>query len=101
MIDAVEGKKTGGGAPQRRDSILELQKLMDASVLVKCQGGREIKGTLRGFDDLVNLVLDDSEEFIRGTCGGSPNSSAKQIHRIFGSPRRRCFRSAFDVISRS
>ena len=69
MSDAVEGKKTGGtgAGPQRKESILELQKMMDTMVLVKCLGGREVKGLLRGFDDLVNLVLDESEEYIRGT----------------------------------
>jgi small nuclear ribonucleoprotein (snRNP)-like protein len=68
--DAFDGKKTGVGggfaSSQRKDSSIELQKLMDSMVLVKCIGGRELKGILRGFDDLVNLVLDDSEEYIRG-----------------------------------
>jgi U6 snRNA-associated Sm-like protein LSm7 len=45
---------------------LELAKLMDAKVRVKCLGGRELEGTLRGYDDLVNLVLDDCDEFLRG-----------------------------------
>jgi U6 snRNA-associated Sm-like protein LSm7 len=68
--DAVEGRKAGGGgggfASQKKDSSIELQKMMDSMVLVKCIGGRELKGILRGFDDLVNLVIDDSEEYIRG-----------------------------------
>jgi small nuclear ribonucleoprotein (snRNP)-like protein len=63
MSGAAEGRKPGG---QRNESILELQKMMDAMVLVKCLGGRELKGILRGFDDLVNLVIDESEEFVRG-----------------------------------
>ena len=50
----------------KKESILELTKMMDAVVRVKCLGGREIQGILRGFDDLVNLVLDDSEEYLRG-----------------------------------
>ena len=50
----------------KKESILELTKMMDSVVRVKCLGGREIQGTLRGFDDLVNLVLDDSEEYLRG-----------------------------------
>lgn len=54
-----------GGNP-KRESILELSKLMDAQVRVKCLGGRELKGTLRGYDELVNLVLDECDEFIRG-----------------------------------
>ena len=40
--------------------------MMDSKVRVKCLGGRELEGILRGFDDLVNLVLDDCEEYIRG-----------------------------------
>jgi U6 snRNA-associated Sm-like protein LSm7 len=28
-------------------------------------GGQELTGILRGYDDLVNLVLDDCEEFLR------------------------------------
>lgn len=50
----------------KKESILELAKLMDATVRVKCLGGRELRGTLRGYDDLVNLVLDDCDEFLRG-----------------------------------
>lgn len=60
----------GGGASAagaKKESILELQKLLDASVRVKCVGGRELEGILRGYDDLVNLVLDDCEEYVRGT----------------------------------
>jgi U6 snRNA-associated Sm-like protein LSm7 len=66
--DIVDGKKTlaGGSSTQRKESSIELLKMMDSMVLVKCLGGRELKGILRGFDDLVNLVLDDSEEFVRG-----------------------------------
>eukprot|EP00529_Nitzschia_sp_RCC80_P034982 CAMPEP_0113483444 /NCGR_PEP_ID=MMETSP0014_2-20120614/23436_1 /TAXON_ID=2857 /ORGANISM="Nitzschia sp." /LENGTH=112 /DNA_ID=CAMNT_0000376989 /DNA_START=93 /DNA_END=431 /DNA_ORIENTATION=+ /assembly_acc=CAM_ASM_000159 len=51
--------------PPRKESILELAKLMDAPVRVKCLGGREMTGTLKGYDDLLNLVLDDCEEFLR------------------------------------
>ena len=64
MSNTVFSKKTSG--PPKKESILELAKLMDATVRVKCLGGRELQGTLRGYDDLVNLVLDDSEEFLRG-----------------------------------
>ena len=55
-------------APPRKESILELAKLKDAVVRVKCLGGRELQGILRGYDDLVNLVLDDCDEFLRGVC---------------------------------
>mmetsp|Transcript_13366 Transcript_13366/g.28028 ORF Transcript_13366/g.28028 Transcript_13366/m.28028 type:complete len:107 (-) Transcript_13366:1802-2122(-) len=51
--------------PPRKESILELAKLMDARVHVKCLGGRELEGTLKGYDELVNLVLEDCQEFLR------------------------------------
>ena len=89
-----------GGAPVggfRKESNLELAKLVDSKVRVKCLGlvyflihsvgivchfwiclvhqigsllfffrrGRELVGTLRGYDDLVNLVVDDCDEFLR------------------------------------
>ena len=50
----------------KKESILELTKMIDSSVRVKCLGGRELKGILRGYDELVNLVLDDADEFLRG-----------------------------------
>lgn len=56
----------GGRGGAKKESILELARLQDATVRVKCIGGRELKGTLRGYDELVNLVLDECEEFLRG-----------------------------------
>ena len=66
MSSGNNSKQKGGGPTgPRKDSILELSKMMDASVRVKCLGGRELKGVLRGYDDLVNLVLDECDEFLR------------------------------------
>lgn len=58
-------QKGGGSSGPRKDSILELAKMTDATVRVKCLGGRELQGILRGYDDLVNLVLDECDEFLR------------------------------------
>lgn len=71
MSNNNRGGRNGGGdnstkSSSRKDSILELAKLVDSQVLVKCTGGRELRGTLRGYDELVNLVLDDCDEFLRG-----------------------------------
>lgn len=41
---------------------------MDKKVNVKFNGGREVSGTLKGYDALMNLVLDDVEEVMRGLC---------------------------------
>lgn len=56
----------GGGSHYQKESILEMAKMLDTVVRVKCIGGRELQGTLRGYDDLVNLVLDECDEYIRG-----------------------------------
>jgi len=38
---------------------------MDKKITVKFTGGREVVGTLKGYDALMNLVLDDVEEVMR------------------------------------
>jgi len=38
---------------------------MDKKIRVKFNGGREVVGTLKGYDPLLNLVLDDTAENIR------------------------------------
>jgi U6 snRNA-associated Sm-like protein LSm7 len=48
-----------------RKDVLDLNKYIDQPVNVKFHGGREIQGTLKGFDPLANLVLDDCVEFLR------------------------------------
>jgi U6 snRNA-associated Sm-like protein LSm7 len=40
---------------------------MDKGISVKFNGGREITGTLKGYDQLMNLVLDDVKEVIADT----------------------------------
>jgi U6 snRNA-associated Sm-like protein LSm7 len=40
---------------------------MNKAVRVKFAGGREVTGVLKGFDQLMNLVLDDTEETLQGT----------------------------------
>ncbi|RGP65446.1 small nuclear ribonucleo [Fusarium sporotrichioides] len=59
-----------GGAQQERErpkkeNILDLGKYMDKQITVKFNGGREVKGTLKGYDALMNLVLDDVHEVVR------------------------------------
>merc|ERR1712166_808077 len=53
-----------GAAMSKKDSI-DLTKYIDNGVRVKFQGGREVNGTLKGYDQLVNLVLDDAVEYLR------------------------------------
>ena len=39
--------------------VIDLEKCIDKEVRVTFQGGREVRGVLKGFDQLVNIVLDD------------------------------------------
>jgi small nuclear ribonucleoprotein len=40
-----------------------LQRSLNSIVLIKLKGGREIRGKLRSFDQHMNLVLEEAEEF--------------------------------------
>ena len=42
--------------------VIDLEKCIDKEVRVTFQGGREVRGVLKGFDQLVNIVLDDCVE---------------------------------------
>ncbi|KAK7898117.1 U6 snRNP-associated protein Lsm7 [Exophiala xenobiotica] len=69
------GGRGGGAASQqtnqphekpKKENILDLTKYIDKQINVKFNGGREIIGTLKGYDQLMNLVLDDVKETMRG-----------------------------------
>jgi U6 snRNA-associated Sm-like protein LSm7 len=49
----------------KKETVLDLGKFIDKSVRVKLSGGREVIGTLKGYDQLLNLVLDETTEFLR------------------------------------
>lgn len=50
---------------KKKTSILDLNKFMDREIKVKFTGGREVTGILKGYDQLVNIVLDDTVEQMR------------------------------------
>ncbi|CAH2045548.1 unnamed protein product, partial [Thlaspi arvense] len=49
----------------RKETVLDLAKFVDKGVQVKLTGGRQVTGTLKGYDQLLNLVLDEAVEFVR------------------------------------
>ncbi|KAM9889023.1 hypothetical protein OXX79_012440, partial [Metschnikowia pulcherrima] len=49
----------------KREAILDLQKYYGEKVSVKFIGGRSVVGVLKGFDQLMNLVLEDVVETLR------------------------------------
>ncbi|KAJ5224596.1 hypothetical protein PENSTE_c007G02513 [Penicillium steckii] len=71
-------KSGGGGGAQekpKKENILDLGKYMDKEVQVKFNGGREVTGTLKGYDQLMNLVLDDVKESMRDDEGNQTTRS--------------------------
>ncbi|XP_073240839.1 U6 snRNA-associated Sm-like protein LSm7 [Porites lutea] len=50
---------------KKKESIFELSKFLDKRVRVKFQGGREATGVLKGYDALLNVVLDNTTEYLR------------------------------------
>nr|AAP80816.1 U6 snRNA-associated Sm-like protein LSm7 [Griffithsia japonica] len=56
------------GAPKKGASqkvILDLSKYSDKDVIVRLAGGRQVRGVLKGWDPLLNLVLDEVVEQLR------------------------------------
>lgn len=51
--------------PKKKESVVDLSRFIDQRVRVKFQGGREAVGTLKGYDTLLNLVLDNCVELLR------------------------------------
>jgi len=49
----------------KREAILDLSRYMNEKIRVKFTGGREVTGVLKGFDQLLNLVLDDVQEIFQ------------------------------------
>ncbi|CAG9533593.1 unnamed protein product [Cercopithifilaria johnstoni] len=54
-------------ARRKKESIVDLSRFIDKKVRVKFQGGREASGILKGYDALINLVLDNAVEYVRDT----------------------------------
>lgn len=50
----------------KREAILDLNKYINTKIRVRFIGGRQVVGVLEGFDQLMNLVLKDVEETLRG-----------------------------------
>ncbi|MCJ1229057.1 Sm-like protein lsm7 [Toensbergia leucococca] len=59
----------------KKENILDLTKYMDKEITVKFNGGREVVGTLKGYDQLMNLVLDDVKELFRDDEGNESTRS--------------------------
>ncbi|XP_039035850.1 sm-like protein LSM7 isoform X3 [Hibiscus syriacus] len=73
----------------RKETVLDLAKFVDKGVQVKLTGGRQalqyvmcprFTGTLKGYDQLLNLVLDEAVEFLRDQ--DDPLKTTDQTRRL-------------------
>eukprot|EP00612_Vaucheria_litorea_P008011 CAMPEP_0171472720 /NCGR_PEP_ID=MMETSP0946-20130122/1436_1 /TAXON_ID=109269 /ORGANISM="Vaucheria litorea, Strain CCMP2940" /LENGTH=79 /DNA_ID=CAMNT_0012002391 /DNA_START=32 /DNA_END=268 /DNA_ORIENTATION=- len=64
----------------KKKDVIDLAKYLEHGVRVKFNGGREVTGMLKGYDQLVNLVLDDCVEFIRDPL--DPNKITNETRNL-------------------
>ncbi|KAK5138510.1 hypothetical protein LTR08_000097 [Meristemomyces frigidus] len=69
------GGSQAQSADRKKENILDLTKYMDKELTVKFSGGREVTGTLKGYDQLMNLVLDNVKEITRDEEGNMSSRS--------------------------
>ncbi|KAF3913995.1 hypothetical protein ABW21_db0208563 [Orbilia brochopaga] len=105
------GARDGGSGQQherpKKEAILDLAKYMDKRIIVKFSGGREVTGALKGYDQLMNLVLDEVKESVTDDQGAvqtrdlglvvargpllvliSPVDGTEQIENPFAAPEQ-------------
>ncbi|KAK4518716.1 uncharacterized protein ATC70_008938 [Mucor velutinosus] len=63
----------------KKESIFDPSKYMDKKVRVRFNGGREVVGTLKGYDPLLNLVLDDTIEYQKDLETGYITEKTRQL----------------------
>ncbi|CCK71777.1 Sm-like protein LSM7 KNAG_0H03630 [Huiozyma naganishii CBS 8797] len=49
----------------KREAIVDLAKYKDSKVRVKLMGDKLVVGVLKGYDQLMNLVLDETAEYLK------------------------------------
>jgi len=59
------GPQTSPEEKKKREAILDLSKYVNERIRVKFTGGREVTGILKGYDQLLNLVLDEVQEEVQ------------------------------------
>ena len=46
------------------DNAVDLKKMLDTDIIVYLKGGIRLEGNLSKYDDYMNLVLEDAEEYV-------------------------------------
>mmetsp|Transcript_9514 Transcript_9514/g.9844 ORF Transcript_9514/g.9844 Transcript_9514/m.9844 type:complete len:97 (+) Transcript_9514:37-327(+) len=69
---------------KNKESILNYDYLIDKKIVIKFTTGREVEGTLKGYDAVGNIVLDDSEELLPLTQDNVNSGSIDKKKRYLG-----------------
>ncbi|MHA1238841.1 MAG: LSM domain-containing protein [Candidatus Odinarchaeia archaeon] len=59
-----------------------LGRSLDKNVLVKLKGGRGLRGKLVGFDQHMNLILDEAEEIYEGEEAEEENMEPRKLGMV-------------------
>ncbi|KAH9257298.1 hypothetical protein BASA81_004455 [Batrachochytrium salamandrivorans] len=57
----------------------DLKKYMEKRVVLKMNANRRVGGVLRGFDQFMNIVLEDAEELEGGDAGATERTRIGMI----------------------
>ncbi|KAF7458132.1 putative small nuclear ribonucleoprotein E [Cryptosporidium felis] len=86
MSETQGNKGQGGGGTQKTgNAILPLaliDKCIGSKIYVVMKGDREFSGVLRGFDEYVNMVLDDVQEYGFKADGEESADGRKRLKRV-------------------
>ncbi|OII75019.1 U6 snRNA-associated SM-like protein [Cryptosporidium ubiquitum] len=77
--------QTGGGTQKGGNTILPLaliDKCIGSRIYVVMKGDKEFSGVLRGFDEYVNMVLDDVQEYGFKVDDGDSGDGNKKLKRV-------------------
>lgn len=75
----------------KREAILDLAKYLDKRVKINCLSRREVIGVLKGYDQLMNLVLDDTTDIMYSMCIDSFFFKKSTLTLLTFIQRRCCF----------
>ncbi|EOD25014.1 hypothetical protein EMIHUDRAFT_49103, partial [Emiliania huxleyi CCMP1516] len=77
---------------QKKAIVLDMSKYVDKSVRVKFMGGREanrraVVGVLKGYDALLNLVLDEAHEYLKARRAAPRPQDPTDAYRLLDETR--------------
>ncbi|CEH12928.1 related to snrnp protein [Ceraceosorus bombacis] len=76
---AAGASAVSGPERPKREAILDLAKYVDKRIRVKFTGGRTVIGVLKGYDQLLNLVMDEVEEYIIDPESGEATEQTRAL----------------------